>query len=176
MHLVQNLKFGKRKGQSGGIIQKGEPHERNPCAPGFEEQHLTKPHDKQIVTAKQRGIWREKCTLLSKRDLGSDKKGYLEKVQRSYDGTDREKESANKRGRTSFVHDFDLFVTVRLLDEMPAVPSLHTLCSKYGNPFEWKRVKLHDWPTIGSHLIVQRTSIPTFFKRDVEETCNARHS
>ena len=24
--------------QSGGIIQKGEPHELNPCAPGFEEQ------------------------------------------------------------------------------------------------------------------------------------------
>ena len=27
-----------RKGQSGGIIQKGEPHERNPCALVFEEQ------------------------------------------------------------------------------------------------------------------------------------------
>ena len=26
------------EGQSGGIIQKGEPHERNPCAPGVEEQ------------------------------------------------------------------------------------------------------------------------------------------
>ena len=34
------------------IIQKGEPHERNPCAPSFEEQHLGKPHNKQFVTAK----------------------------------------------------------------------------------------------------------------------------
>ena len=34
------LEFGKEreKRQSGGIIQKSEPHERNPCAPGFEEQ------------------------------------------------------------------------------------------------------------------------------------------
>ena len=28
------------RGQSGGIIQKGEPHERNPCAPGLEEWTL----------------------------------------------------------------------------------------------------------------------------------------
>ena len=46
------LKFGKEKGQSRGINQKGESHERNPCAPSFEEQHLRKRHNKQIVTAK----------------------------------------------------------------------------------------------------------------------------
>ena len=50
--ICYETKFGKEKGQSGEIIQEGEPHERNPCAPGFEEQHLRKPHDKQIVTAK----------------------------------------------------------------------------------------------------------------------------
>ena len=31
------LNSGKKR-QSGGIIQKGEPHERNPCAPDFQEQ------------------------------------------------------------------------------------------------------------------------------------------
>ena len=31
MHLVQNW-IRERKRKSGGIIQKGEPHERNPCA------------------------------------------------------------------------------------------------------------------------------------------------
>ena len=36
MHLVQR-EFGK-EGQSGGTIQKGDPHEQNPCAPGVEEQ------------------------------------------------------------------------------------------------------------------------------------------
>ena len=37
-----------------------------------------------------------------------------------------------------FAHDLDLFVTVRLLDETPAVLSLRMLCSKHGNSFEWK--------------------------------------
>ena len=31
-------KIRERKGQSRGVIQKGEPHERNPCAPKFEER------------------------------------------------------------------------------------------------------------------------------------------
>ena len=35
MHLVQNW-IRERKRQSGGIIQKGEPHGRNPCAPSSE--------------------------------------------------------------------------------------------------------------------------------------------
>ena len=29
--------FGKEKGPSRGVVQKSEPHERNPCAPKFEE-------------------------------------------------------------------------------------------------------------------------------------------
>ena len=29
-----------RTGPSRGIVQKDEPHERNPCTPGFEEQPL----------------------------------------------------------------------------------------------------------------------------------------
>ena len=37
MYLVQNL-IRERERQSGGIIQKGESHDRNPCAPVFEEQ------------------------------------------------------------------------------------------------------------------------------------------
>ena len=132
------LKFGERKRQSGGIIQEGEPYERNPCAPGFEDQQMRKPHDKQIVTAKQRGILQEKCTMLSKRDLSSDKKGHFEKVQRSYDATDRDRESANNEDAQVFVHDFDLFVKVRLLDETPAILLLDLFCSKHGYSFEWK--------------------------------------
>ena len=37
MHLVRNT-IRERKTQSGGSIQKGEPHERNLCAPSLEEQ------------------------------------------------------------------------------------------------------------------------------------------
>ena len=48
------------------------------------------------------------------------------------------RDSVNKRVSTSFVHDVDLFVTVRLLDETPAVLLLHQLFSKHGYSDEWK--------------------------------------
>ena len=37
-----------------------------------------------------------------------------------------------------FVHDLDLFVTVQLLDETPAVLLLHTFCSEHGCSCDWK--------------------------------------
>ena len=43
-----------------------------------------------------------------------------------------------------FVHDFDLFATVQLLDEAPAVFLRHQLCSKRGYSYEWKTAKLYD--------------------------------
>ena len=36
------------------------------------------------------------------------------------------------------VHDLDLFVTVQLLEETPAVLSLGKLCSEHGCSYEWK--------------------------------------
>ena len=46
------IRIRDRQGPSRGVIQEGEP--RN--------EHLRMPQDKKIVTAKQRGIWREKYT------------------------------------------------------------------------------------------------------------------
>ena len=43
-----------------------------------------------------------------------------------------------------YVHDLDLFVTVQLLEETPAVISLGMLCSEHGCSYEWTAVKLHD--------------------------------
>ena len=43
-----------------------------------------------------------------------------------------------------YVHDLDLFATVQLLEETPAVPSLGELCSEHGCSCEWKTAKLHD--------------------------------
>ena len=37
-----------------------------------------------------------------------------------------------------YVHDLDLFVTVQLLEETPAVLSLGELCSEHGCSYEWK--------------------------------------
>ena len=36
-----------------------------------------------------------------------------------------------------FIHDLDLFVTVQLHEETPAVQSLRKLCEDHGYPYEW---------------------------------------
>ena len=46
------LNSGKRRGQSGGIIQKGEPHERNPCAPDFEDRTFEETSRQADCTSK----------------------------------------------------------------------------------------------------------------------------
>ena len=56
MHLVQ-IWTRERKWQSGGIIQKGEPHERNPCAPGSEEQ----PPEENLMTSR---LWQQSSVEL----------------------------------------------------------------------------------------------------------------
>ena len=81
------IEFGNEKGNLEALSKKVNLMSEILARPVW-RNHLRKPHDKQVVSAKQRGIWREKCTMLSKRDLSSD--------------TDRDWESANKRGRTSF--------------------------------------------------------------------------
>ena len=43
-----------------------------------------------------------------------------------------------------FVHDLDLFATVQLLDETPAILLLQNFCSKRGYSYEWKTAKLYD--------------------------------
>ena len=55
-HLKKNRE---RKGPSSGIIQKREPHERNPCAPSFEERS-------REVTLQQDGCARKAAWDLAK--------------------------------------------------------------------------------------------------------------
>ena len=57
--------------------------------------------------------------------------------------------SANNEQAEVFVHDLDLFVTVQLLDDTPAILLLHKLCSKRGYSYEWKTAKLYDGPKMG---------------------------
>ena len=85
--------------------------------------------------------------MLSKRDFCSDKRDPSRR--RSKDPmsvlTATGKVQINEDARV-FVYDFDPSVTVRLLDETPAVLLLRKHCSKHEYSFEWKSVKLHDWP------------------------------
>ena len=43
-----------------------------------------------------------------------------------------------------FVHELNQFVTVQLLEETPAVPSLCKLCEDLGSPLRGSAVKSHD--------------------------------
>ena len=38
---------------------------------------------------------------------------------------------------TVYVHELDLFVTVQILEDTPAVPSLGKLCEDHGYSYEW---------------------------------------
>ena len=104
--------------------------------PVLRNEHLRKPHDKQIVTAKQRGTWREKCTMLSKRDVSSDKMDTRRRSRNHMTVLAVTGKVQMNEDAQVFVRDFGLFVTVRLLDETPSVPSLRMLCSKNGYSFE----------------------------------------
>ena len=66
------LTIRERKGQSGGIIQKGELHERNPCASSFEERTLEETSRQEDCDSKAAWNLARKMHMLSKRDLSSD--------------------------------------------------------------------------------------------------------
>ena len=163
---------------SRGVIQKGEAHERNPCAPKFEERTLEETSRQEECARKAawdsvRQIFKlkaeDKATfyslveikalvlvsknreerilvvdsgasmhMLSKKDLSSDQ---MDTLRRS--GNPTTVVTANGEVHTHeeaqvYVQDLDLFVTVHLLEETPAVLSLGKLCSEHGCSYEWK--------------------------------------
>ena len=83
MHLVR-IKIRERKGQSEWIIQKGEPHERNPCALSFEERTLEETSRQADCDSKVAWNLSRKCTMLSEGDLSSDKMDTLRRRSRNH--------------------------------------------------------------------------------------------
>ena len=75
--------------------------------------------------------------MLSKKDLSSDE---METLRRSRNpttvGTANEEVQTNE-GAQVYVHDLDLFVTVQILDDTPAVLSLGKLCEEHGYTCVW---------------------------------------
>ena len=164
--------------QSGGIIQKGEPHERNPCAPGFEEQPPSRLYQQRCVE------WEKICKLkgednyvlffcegvrntedrmfivdsgasMHNAEQGEFRSDTMDTLRRSKNPTcDLPRPVAAQ----VFVHDLDVFATVQLLDETTAILLLHQLCSKRGYSYERKTSKLHNWPKMGRQLLVQWTT------------------
>ena len=100
-------------------------------------EQLRKPQDKKIVPAKQRGIWRTNAHAEQERFKLENIMDTLKSRNPITVLTQTGKVQINEKARV-FVHDFDLFVTVRFLDETPAVLSLGMLCSKHGYSYAWK--------------------------------------
>ena len=165
-----HIKTRERKGPSRGVVHKCEPHERNPCAPRFEERtHDETVHQekrarrvardlaKSVVEAQKiliklrfllsywsqgnagahfnitrgtriRGWFWSISAHAEQEDLRSDE---METLRRSRNPTTVVtaigEVQTNEEAREN-VHDLDVFVTVQILDDTPAVPSLGKLC------------------------------------------------
>ena len=63
--------------------------------------------------------------------------GDHEDIEKSNDGDDGQRRGANKRRATLYVRELDLSVTVMLLEDTPAVPSLGKLCEDHGYNYHW---------------------------------------
>ena len=75
--------------------------------------------------------------MLSRTDLRSAE---LETLQRSRNPTTvitANGEVQTNEEATVYVHDLDLFVTVQIHDDTPAVVSLGKLCDEHGYSYEW---------------------------------------
>ena len=76
--------------------------------------------------------------MLSKKDLSSDAMDTLRRSRNPTTVVTANGEVQTNEEAQVYVHDIDLFVTVQLLEETPAVQSLGKLCSEHGCSHEWK--------------------------------------
>ena len=173
-----HIKIRERKGPSRGVIQKCDPHERNPCAPRFEER--TQDDTLHQERCARREAWdlakvvykfknKNKATffspsevwslpapsskkleerefvvdsgasmhMLSKKDLSSDEMDTLRRSRNPTTVVTANGEVQTNEEAQVYVHDLDLFVTVQLLEDTPAVLSLGKLCEENGYSYEW---------------------------------------
>ena len=167
-----------RKGPSQGVIQKCGPHERNLCAPEFEDRTLEETSRQEDCARKAawnlaRRLYKHKnkdkttfyssvepqaapvlisqnpedrmfvvdsrasMHMLSKKDLSSDEIDTLRRSRNPTTVVTANGEVQTNEEAQIYVHDLDLFVTVQLLEETPAVLSLGKLGSEHGYSFEW---------------------------------------
>ena len=76
--------------------------------------------------------------MLSKKDLSSDELATLRRSRNPTTVMTANGEVQTNEDAQVYVHDLDLFVTVQLLENTPAVLSLGKLCSEHGYSYEWK--------------------------------------
>ena len=76
--------------------------------------------------------------MLSKKDLRSDEMDTLRRSRNPTTVVTANGELQTNEEAQVYVHDLDLFVTVLLLEETLAVPSLGEPCAEHGCSYEWK--------------------------------------
>ena len=77
--------------------------------------------------------------MLSKKDLRSDEMDTLRRSRTPATVVTANGEVQTNEEAQVHVHHLNLFVTVQLLEETPAVLSLGKLCSEHGCSYEWKK-------------------------------------
>ena len=77
--------------------------------------------------------------MLSKKDLSSDEMNTLWRSVTPTTVMSAYGEVQTNEEAQVYVQDLDLFVTVQILEETPAVLSLGKLCSEHGCSYEWKK-------------------------------------
>ena len=117
--------------------------------------HLRKPHDKQTVPAKKRGIWQENVQARSRRQsyvllfcgrrqrhrrsyvcygfgsfnaLSSDEMDTLRRSRNLFKVLTANGEVQTNEDAQVYVHDLNMFVKVSFLDDTPPILLLHQLC------------------------------------------------
>ena len=76
--------------------------------------------------------------MQSKKDLCSDEMETVGKSRNATSVVTGNGEVQTNEEAQVYVHDLDLFVTVQLLEETPALLSLGKLCSEHRCSYEWK--------------------------------------
>ena len=77
--------------------------------------------------------------MLSKKNLSLAEMDTLQRSRNPTTVVTANGEVQTNREAQVYVHDLDLFVTVQLRDETPAVRSLGKFCSEHGYSYEWKK-------------------------------------
>ena len=157
------VKFWERKSPWQGIMQKCEPHERNPCTQvcGKDTRRNLAPRKMRPQSSMGLGenIYKlqnaDKATfyftllckpsqrrrplqnLQSTKDLSADETETLLRSRMPTTVVTANGEVQTNEEAQVHVHDFELFVTVQLLDDTLAVLSHGELCEEHGYTYEW---------------------------------------
>ena len=80
---------------------------------------------------------------------------------------------------TVYVKELDIFLTMKVLEDTPAVLSLGKLCDENGYSYEWiNGLKPHLMKTVFEHSVIRKTSYQSWFlvcQRVLPQACLRQH-